>query len=160
MVVAYSLGKKGLAEFQGSLERADVLLRRTADLMLELAAEDAAAYGLVNELQKLPDDHPRRRAEYPGAVEAAVAAPRSVLAAACDLLRLLETLAPITNRHLRSDLAVAAILAEATARAAGWNVEINLPLLPEEARRVALGNESRALVADARARAEAVERAC
>lgn len=160
MVVAYSVGKKNLAEHQPALERSGELLARTADMMLDLAEEDAAAYALVNELSKLPDDHERRLELWPGAVEAAVNAPRAVVGAAADLLRLLETLQPITNKHLRSDLAISAILADAAARSGWWNVRVNLTLISDEARRIAIANEMHKLLTDCAERSRHIERAC
>ncbi len=129
MVLSYSLGKKSLAEHQPELEAAAAQLRRARDLLLALAEEDERAYGAVNDLTKLPEGDPRRGAELPGAALAATQAPLSVMATACDLLRLFERLASITNRHLRSDLAIAAVLADAVCRAGRWNVAINLPML-------------------------------
>ncbi|MCC6320035.1 MAG: cyclodeaminase/cyclohydrolase family protein [Phycisphaerales bacterium] len=158
MVVEYSVGKKNLAEHQPALERARETLRRLAAIFLELADEDAAAYGLVNELSRLPETDPRRMAEYAGAVEASLAAPRAALAGACDLLRLLAMLAPITNRHLRSDLAIAAVLGEGAARSAWWNVAINLPTIADEKRRAAIGAESAREVEAARDLRRQVER--
>ncbi len=131
MVVNYSLGKKNLAEHQPALEDAIEQLERSRAAMLELAAEDAAAYAVVNELMKLPADDERRRREEPGAIELATQAPLSACAAAVALLRLFERLAPITNRYLKSDLAIAAILAEACAQSGAENVRINLPSLRE-----------------------------
>jgi formiminotetrahydrofolate cyclodeaminase len=99
--------------------------------MLALADEDAAAYGVVNELSKLPEGDPRRE-ELPGAQAASTQVPLTVAAAAVDLLRLFRELASITNPHLRSDLGIAAVLARATVEASRWNVMINLPSLPQE----------------------------
>ena len=70
----------------------------------------------------------------PGAVAAALAAPRAVQAAAVDLLRLFEELAGKSNRMLRSDLGIAAELALATARGSVWNIAINAGMLPEAQR--------------------------
>lgn len=160
MVVAYSLGKKTLAEHQPALERAGHTLARTVEMLLELADEDAAAYALVNELGKLPEGDARRVSEYPAAVQAAVQAPRNVVAVACDLLRLLEHLSTRTNRHLRSDLAIAAILAEAAARAGWWNVLVNLALLESEDERAELRAEMTRLLSEAAIRRTAIEQAC
>jgi len=83
-----------------------------------------------------------------------------MIAVANDLLRLFERLGPISNQHLRSDLAIAAVLAEACARAGAWNVMINLPLLTDEKERAEVEAQTRHAVADARARCDAIERAC
>ena len=160
MVVAYSLGKKNLAEHQPTLERVDGALERTIEMLLQLAEEDAAAYALVNELGKLPPEDERRAAEYPAAVEAAVQAPRSVVGVCCDLLRMLESLTTTSNRHLRSDLAIAAILAEAAAKGGWWNVSVNLELLSDESRRVTLRAECQKMLAEAATRRVHIERAC
>lgn len=125
MVVNYSIGKKDLAEQQEELRLALTKLERARAMFLELADEDAAAYSQLNALQKLPPSDPKRSSELPAAQTLAVQIPQSVAATAIDLLRLFEQLAPITNRYLRSDLGIAADLAEATVRAALWNVRIN-----------------------------------
>lgn len=160
MVVEYSLGKKNLAEHQPALQRAAAALLRLSDLFLLLADEDAAAYGLVNELSRLPETDPRRVAEYAGALEAALQAPRAALAASIDLLALVHELAPITNRHLRSDLAIAGVLGEAAARAAWWNVRVNLPGVADAARRAAIEAESTREIDLAAARRRDIEAAC
>jgi methenyltetrahydrofolate cyclohydrolase len=137
MVVAYSLGKKDLAAHQEALREADAYLLRARAMFVELADEDAAAYGLLNSLQKLPETDPQRVEQFPAAAAACVQVPLASVAACADVLRLLEKLGPITNRHLRSDLHVAAVLAEAAARAGACNVRINLSLLDSKARAAA-----------------------
>jgi formiminotetrahydrofolate cyclodeaminase len=160
MVVAYSLGRKGLAGHQPALEQASGSLARVRALLLGLAAEDAAGYALLNELQRLPETDARRAAELPAAAAAAIQAPRDTAAACADLLRLIERLAPITNPHLRSDLAIAAMLAEAGVRAGWWNVLVNLPLVEDPAQREATRKSVQELVDVSAARRADVERAC
>lgn len=157
MVVSYSVGKKSLAAHQDALGHAAATLAKARGVMLQLAEEDAASYKLVNELMKLPETDARRRAEWDAAVAAAVQAPMAVAAAATDLLRHFETLAPITNRMLRSDLAIAGVLAEATVRAALWNVEINASLLSDRTATMARAHE---LVERGRELLRRVEEAC
>jgi formiminotetrahydrofolate cyclodeaminase len=134
MVVNYSLGKKNLAPHQPQLESDLADLERAGRLMLDLAAEDAAAYASVNELSRLPEGDARRVRDLPAATQASVDAPLATIAASLALLRRFEALAARTNRHLRSDLAIAAILAHAAARASRWNVLVNAPGLPAPAR--------------------------
>lgn len=131
MVVSYSAGKKNLAQHEPALQEARSRLERARGLFLMLAEEDAAAFGLVNELSRLPEGDPRRAAEMPAAVLASVRVPEATMAASVDILRLMVELAGITNRHLRSDLGIAAELAEAAARSSAWNVLINAGQLPE-----------------------------
>lgn len=160
MVVEYSLGKKNLSDHQPALQRSAAALQRLADVFLLLADEDAAAYGLVNELSRLPEQDPRRLAEYSGALEAALQAPRAALAASIDLLRLVSELAPMTNRHLRSDLAIAGVLGEAAARSAWWNVRVNLPGIADAARRSALEADAQREIDQASRLRSAIETAC
>ncbi len=166
MVVSYSLGKKSLAAHEPALRAADLTLTQARGLFLQLAEEDAQAYGLVNALMKLPESDPRRRAKPEGtgewheAASASIAVPRAVLALSLDLLRLGEELAPITNTHLRSDLAISGVMLEACARASAWNTRINLSLEPDPgARGTILADIDRA-VAEAQERSERIERAC
>jgi formiminotetrahydrofolate cyclodeaminase len=160
MVVAYSLGRKELAAFDPELRRAADALRRAKDVLLELADEDAEAYRVLSDLMKLPESDARRAADFPAAVQSAIGVPRAVIATSSNLLRLLESLVPISNKRLRSDLAIAAVLADATARASRWNVEINLPLLSEDAQRTELKTQTAAALRDAADRAARIERAC
>lgn len=160
MVVAYSIGRKSLEGHRAALEEAGGRLDRARDLFLMLAEEDAAAYAEFSALQKLPEGDAGRAAREPAAIEACVGAPRAMLAAGVDLLRLLESLCGITNPHLRSDLAVAAVLAEGAASSAAWNVRVNLPLVRDEGRRGSLASDTDRGVEEARERRGRVERAC
>lgn len=160
MVVSYSLGKKNLAEHQAALEHAAAMLDRAREVFLELADEDAASYALVNELQKLPETDPRRIAEWAAAIEAAVQIPLSCAAAGADLLRACEQLVARTNRYLRSDLAIAAVLAESTVVSACWNVRVNVPQVASEAARGVVMAQVDRLLRDASARRGVVEAGC
>jgi formiminotetrahydrofolate cyclodeaminase len=160
MVVSYSIGKKSLVDHQPTLERAGAVLARASDMLLQLADEDAAAYSLVNELSRLPETDPRRQREWHAAVEASIGVPRAVVGACADLLRLMESLSPITNPQLRSDLAIAAILTEAAARSAWWNVKVNLSLLTDAAARSQVEREMRGMLDEAAKRCAKIEGAC
>lgn len=160
MVVSYSLGKKNLAEHQTYLNDAAALLDRARDLFLEFADADAACYAVLNELQKLPDTDPRRVADLPAAAEAAVQVPLACAAGASDLLRTCEALVPRTNRYLRSDLAIAAILAEGAVASACWNVRVNVPSLTSEERKKETLAEVDRLLRDSQTRRTLVEQGC
>jgi formiminotetrahydrofolate cyclodeaminase len=94
--------------------------------------EDSEAYGDVNRLQKLPADDIERVSKWEDAVERAIAAPQSVIDESTAVLQLLDQLKSTCNKWLLSDLAISARLAAAAARAAAWNVRVNLPLLDDE----------------------------
>ena len=130
MVVEYSKGKKSLAEFEQVHTDALARLSEIRAEMLTLAEEDERAYSKVNALQRLAEDDPARSG-LPDAVRAAVDVPARVISLALELLELLHSLADKSNKYLLSDLAIAAVLAEATACAGAWNVRVNAPLAAE-----------------------------
>ena len=68
-----------------------------------------------------------------------------------EILDLLQRLLGASNPNLGSDLAVAAVLAEAGCRAAAWNVRANLPLLRDPQGALRIGSEADALIDRARA---------
>jgi formiminotetrahydrofolate cyclodeaminase len=130
MVVAYSEGKETLAEHANKHASAAARLSEIREQMLELAAEDERAYSTVNALQRLPQSDPAREG-LPAAVREAIDVPYSVLRCAHSLLKLLEDLADKSNPYLLSDLAIAAVLAEAAASAGMWNIRVNAALAEE-----------------------------
>lgn len=132
MVVSYSLGKKSLAEHEDHNQNAMTQLTRARQMFLQLGDEDAEGYGTLNALWKLEKDDSARVAQWDDAVRGAITPPRAMLALSLELLRLCETLVNTTNKQLKSDLGVAAVLAQASARSAAWNVNINIPLLPSD----------------------------
>ncbi len=140
MVVEYSLGKKKLAEHEARNQSAQKTLHRAREMFLALADEDTIGYGVLNALWKLEKDDPKRIEGWDSAVAGAMTPPRTMVALAVDLMRQIDALVPTTNRMLKSDLGVAAVLCESAARAAAWNVRINLPLI-DETNRQRIGDE-------------------
>ncbi len=159
MTVSYSLGKKSLAQHQELLSDADKRLTRARAMLLELANEDAAAYAMVNELSRLPEGDPRRE-QLSLATLASAQIPLALAACSLDVLRLLSTLCGTTNPHLRSDLAIAAVLADATVKASRWNVVINLPSLSDAARRTAMQEQIDGFVRTSAALTHDIESRC
>lgn len=129
MVLAYSRGKKSLAQHAEAHEALAAKCATANCKLLELADADAEAYSELNALQRLDEADPRRQAELPNAAERCVELPLDVQGVCVGLLEAFEALAPIANRWLLSDLKIAAILAEATVRASDCNVEVNAPTL-------------------------------
>jgi len=153
MVISYSIGAKGLDAHEAALRTLDAQLRAARQDALELADEDAAAFRALQAMWKLPADDPGRTAHEPAAVIRATEAPARVLDLAARLAEICRSLKDRSNPRLVSDLVIAAILADAAAHAAAWNIRINLPGLPDEASRVRYtGRIDRALrtTADAR----------
>ncbi len=129
MAVRYSQGNKNLAAHGDAHEAALEQLERARAMLLELAREDAEAYEALNAAMKRPKDDPGRAAEVSARALDALHPPMATIAVCAEMLRLFESLAPITSKGIRSDLAIAAVLAEATARASKWNVAVNAPLI-------------------------------
>ena len=159
MVVSYSLGKKSLAECEGVNQNAMARLTRARQMFLQLGDEDAEGYGVLNELWKLDKSDPKRIEQWDDAVQGAITPPRAMLAMALELLRLCEKLVSTTNKQLKSDLGVAAVLGEAAARSAAWNVRINIPLLPED-QRDELRSAVDVMLDQARALSDTIEKGC
>jgi formiminotetrahydrofolate cyclodeaminase len=131
MVLSYSIDKKSLAEHRGFNLDAQHRIGELREMFLKLAEDDAAGYSVLNALWKLDKDDPARVAGWKSAVDGAIEPPRVMLSRAVELLELCEELISTTNRQLKSDLGVAAVLGQAAARSAAWNIRINIPLLPE-----------------------------
>lgn len=129
MVVEFSLGKPKLAEHQPALQKALATLGPLRTRALQLVDEDAAAYGALNALWKVPKDHPTRIEQWDATVRAAILAPQAILDLAAEVAALGASLAGCTNPQLGSDLAIARDLAAVAARAAAHNVAVNLPSL-------------------------------
>ncbi len=160
MVVNYSVGKKKLAEHDGLHRESLDDLQALTSRALQLAGEDERAYGRLNELMKLDPDDARRKAQWAEAVEQALAAPQAILEASLTLMNLLERLTDATNRMLVSDLAIAAILAEAGAKAAAWNIQVNLSLVEDQTQRLAIGSETDLMLTNAARLRDRIESAC
>ncbi|MEM1424563.1 MAG: cyclodeaminase/cyclohydrolase family protein [Planctomycetota bacterium] len=126
MVVGYSVDSKKLADHREALTRAAERLDAHRESLVRLGDRDAEAYGRYNAMAK--DDPARVEA-----ARACIDVPLAVIRACVTLMGLYRDLAPISNRYLRSDLAIASILTEAAARGSMCNVRINLPLLDDDA---------------------------
>jgi formiminotetrahydrofolate cyclodeaminase len=91
---------------------------------------------------------------------ASVQVPLAVMAAAVDLLRHFQELAPITNKQLKSDLAIAAVLADATTRSSRWNVAVNVAFLNDKGAQEASTKSAEGLIAESSRLCVVVEKAC
>jgi formiminotetrahydrofolate cyclodeaminase len=126
MVAAYSIGKKTeptkkarVESVLGKLVRADRAMRR-------LIAEDAAAYTRLTQAAKAVRESESAKPEHQAALATAILVPLEMMALAAETLIVLDELKEDASRCLLSDLGVAAVLAEATARAARYSVVVNL----------------------------------
>lgn len=128
MSVAFSLGRPSLGAHQAELNEIHGTLAKTRTLLLTLAQRDAEAFAEYSRLKGLPASDPEREG-LARAAQAVIDVPATGLREAVGLLAVIGRLAEIANRNLRSDTAIAGVLAEACAAASAWNVRINLGLL-------------------------------
>jgi formiminotetrahydrofolate cyclodeaminase len=160
MVLQYSLGKKSLADHQPLLEALRPRLESIRLLALRLADEDAVAYARLSALWSLPAEDPRRQEEWPEAVLGAAEVPLRILDAAEQLLSIAAEMNGKTTASLRSDLAIAALLAEAAMRSAAWSVRVNLPFLDDPEKAASFERVLAAALSNASSRVAAIEAAC
>ena len=137
MVLEFTVGKEKWAAHEDGNRRALARLGELRASALALADRDAAAYGALNALWKLPKDDPSRARAWDAAVAEAIDAPQAILDLAAEVASACAGLGASTNPNLASDLAIAVDLARAAARAAAHNVEVNLPSVADAAAREA-----------------------
>jgi formiminotetrahydrofolate cyclodeaminase len=133
--------------------------RRLSTRALELADEDADAYAGFGAARKLPRGSDAERARRDEAVSSAARraaqVPLETVALCRDITTQAESLGGRSNVNASSDLVVAALLAEAAARGAALNVEVNLPSVADTAWASTAQDDVRALLADVAALAAA-----
>lgn len=129
MVLAYSVGRKELADHEKRLVEFTKSVNAMRHRLVELANADAEAYSALNAAMKIDKSDPDRKTQLAHAGLAAARVPLDVIRVIAELMLCFEEMSSITNRWLRSDLAMAAILAEAVARASRWNIVVNLAFL-------------------------------
>lgn len=136
MVAAFSVRKSTDSETRARVEEAARRIRTADQLLRALITQDAEAYASMTEAAKTADsNNDDARARYAEAVMAAVAVPMEMAAVISRALSTMNDLKGVANRHLLSDLGIAAVLGEATARAARYTVRINLGQIPSAEQR-------------------------
>lgn len=134
----------------GAVERAD----RLRTVLADLVEADAQAFDAVMAAYRLPratpEEQARRREAVQRALIAASEVPLQVSAHAVEVLQTAAGLVDRANPSTISDLGVAALLAEAGASGAGFNVMINARSIKDAATAAAL--RARATEAETAAR--------
>jgi methenyltetrahydrofolate cyclohydrolase len=135
MVARLSVGRPRYAAYAATHERAIASGEFARRRFLELADEDAIAYAAYGAARKLatgsPEEDEIRGSTIRAAARRAAEVPLEVVRNCHDLTQLIESLAGRSNVNAASDLDVAAMLAQASARGAGANVVVNLPAVDD-----------------------------
>jgi formiminotetrahydrofolate cyclodeaminase len=132
MVAGMSRGKKAFLQYERELSDA---LARLAEIREELKASidtDAASFNEVMAAFKKAKEHPEAEAEVEAATQKATTIPLMVAERAREVRLILESLRPISNPRMASDLTVGLAMARSAADGALANVEINLNDLKDE----------------------------
>ena len=136
MVCDLTIGKDKWSEGWPVAEKAMLLAVKIMTRAGELADEDSDAFDMVMESFRLPKDTDEEKSSRREAIRKATLAatekPFETAKLALDLLDVLPELAAKGNGNAVSDVGVAGLLASAACKGALFNVDINLPGLPED----------------------------
>lgn len=157
MVTAYSTGKNTKPDDRTRLETTAGMLHRADQLLRALITQDAVAYTNMTEAAKIAKDDPASQSAYEDAVLAALAVPMEMAAIASNVLLTMDGCKDIVNRYLLSDLAIAAVLADAAARAARYTVQINARELSDVAERAKLLSDADEILEHCARHCESIE---
>ena len=108
----------------------------------------------------MPKRLTKRIADWANAVQGAIEVPIRVMDVGIEILNLLKQLDGAIVSNLRSDAAIAALLAEAGVKSAAWNVRINLPLLKSESESAKIESQTQELLSQAAKVCCEIEQAC
>src|SRR5687768_12716139 len=136
MVARLSLGRPKYVAYESTNERALSLAESARARLLQLADDDANAYGAYAAARKMvketSDQQAQRAAAIRAAARAASEVPLAVVRECAVLLDEIAVVAGRSNLNAASDLEVGARLCAAAARGAAANVMINLPQVDDE----------------------------
>ena len=126
MVAGMSRGKKAYVQYEAQLSDAIARLSQFREAFKAAIDADAASFNEVMAAFKKAKDHPEAQGEVDAALKHATEIPLDVAEQAHETGKILESLRPITNPKMASDLTVGTALAGAGVKGALANVEINL----------------------------------
>jgi formiminotetrahydrofolate cyclodeaminase len=132
MVASMSRGKKAYQQHERELSEAIARLAKLCEELKAAIDEDAASYDAVAKAYKQAKTAAGGDGLVAEALKGATRVPLGVAERAGEVKRIVESLAPLTNPNMASDLTVARALARAAVEGALANVEINLESLKDE----------------------------
>ena len=133
MVAALSRGKKAFVPYESPLSRAIARLGQLREQLKAAIDADAESYNAVMKAHKQAKAAVDGDAMIDAALKQATSVPLGVAEGAREVLDLAQSLGPITNPNMKSDLTTAEALARAAIAGALANVEINLASMKDAA---------------------------
>jgi glutamate formiminotransferase / formiminotetrahydrofolate cyclodeaminase len=133
MVAGMSRGKKAYLRYERELSDALAQLAERREQFKASIDADAESFNEVMAAFKKAKDHPEAQAEVEAATKKATLIPLEVAERAREVRQIIESLRPMTNPRMASDLTVAVAQANAAIQGALANVEINLGDIKDEA---------------------------
>jgi formiminotetrahydrofolate cyclodeaminase len=126
MVATMSRGKKAYAQYEHQLSQAIARLSQLREELKTRIDADAESYNQVMAAYKLAKTSADGEGIIDAALKGATQVPLEIAQRAREVGQILESLRPITSTSMASDLSVGSGLAEAAAKGALANVDINL----------------------------------
>jgi formiminotetrahydrofolate cyclodeaminase len=133
MVAGMSRGKKAYLQYDRELGEAIARLSQLREELKAAIDADAASYDSVVKAYKAAKDSSNGDSAINAALRNATNVPLRVAERSAEVGRITDSLKPVTNPKMASDLTVAAALSRAAVEGALANVEINLESLSDEA---------------------------
>jgi len=133
MVAAMSRGKKAYIQHESQLSSAIARLSQLREELKAAVDADAESYNAVMKAYKQAKEGSDGDSIIDAALKQATTVPVGVAERAREVGKIAETLGPITNPNMKSDLTTASALARAAIDGAMANVEINLAGIKDDA---------------------------
>ena len=133
MAATMSRGKKAYLQYERELSEAIARLSELREALKSAIDADAESYNAVMKAYKQAKDSAGKDGIVEDALKQATNVPLGVAERAREVEGIIETLKPITNPNVKSDLTTASALARAAIEGALANVEINLDSLKDQA---------------------------
>jgi glutamate formiminotransferase/formiminotetrahydrofolate cyclodeaminase len=126
MVAAMSRGKKTYLQYEAPLSEAIARLAALREELKTAIDADAESYNVVMKAYRAARETDDGGVGVNAALRQATSVPLGVAERAAEVARIAESLKPITNPNMASDLTTGIALAQAALTGAMSNVEINL----------------------------------
>jgi len=132
MVASMSRGKKAYMQYERELSEAIARLSELREALKAAIDADAESYNAVMKAYQQAKDSAGKDGMIEDALKQATNVPLGVAERAREVAAIVETLKPITNPNMKSDLTTALALSRAAMEGALANVEINLESLKDQ----------------------------